>query len=291
VRILDSHCHAWRRWPYLPVVPDEATRGTADQLLYELDANGVEQALVVCAAIEKNPDNIEYVASARDRHPARLRLVADLDCTWSANYHVPGSAGRLQHLDDRYRLTGFAHYLADDNDGWLRSDEADELFAAAAERHLIVSLGATTDWQADLRALAERHPSVPILCQTLGGVRADEGVDSPGLAEVLASADVPNIHIKVAGFHYASARGWDYPWSDSIAVLAHIAEAFGPERLCFGSDFPASTRFCTFRQTLAAVQEHCAFFGPQDLALVLGGTLGRLLDEHDASRVGERPRG
>ena len=284
VRILDSHCHAWRRWPYLPRVPDEASRGTADQLLYELDANGVEQALVVCAAIDNNPDNIEYVASARDRHPTRLRVVADLDCTWSPTYHAPGSAGRLRTLDDRYRLTGFAHYLAEENDGWLRSDEADQLFAAAAERHLIVSLGATTDWQADLRALARRHPDVPILCQTLGGVRAEEGPESPGLAEVLASAGVPSIYIKVAGFHYASARGWDYPWTDAIAVLARIFEAFGAERLCFGSDFPASTRFCTFRQTLAAVREHCPFFAPDDLAMVLGGTLGSLLEAHDAGR-------
>jgi L-fuconolactonase len=284
VRILDSHCHAWRRWPYLPPVPDEASRGTADQLLYELDTNGVEQALVVCAAIEKNPDNIEYVASARDLHPTRLRLVADLDCTWSTTYHAPGSAGRLLELDDRYRLAGFAHYLAEENDGWLLSGDADELFAAAAERHLIVSLGATTNWQADLRSLARRHPGVPILCQTLGGVRAEEGLDSPGLADLLSSRDVPNIYIKVAGFHYASARGWDYPWTDAIAVLARIFEAFGPERLCFGSDFPASTRFCTFRQALAAVQGHCSFFSPQDLALVLGGTLARLLEAHDAGR-------
>jgi L-fuconolactonase len=135
-----------------------------------------------------------------------------------------------------------------------------------------------------LRALARRHPNVPILCQTLGGVRAEEGPESPGLAEVLASAGVPSIYIKVAGFHYASARGWDYPWTDAIAVLARIFEAFGAERLCFGSDFPASTRFCTFRQTLAAVREHCSFFAPDDLAMVLGGTLGSLLEAHDAGR-------
>ncbi len=60
--ILDSHCHAWRRWPYPPLVPDEDSRGTIDQLLYEMDTNGIEQALVVCAAIEDNPDNVEYVA-------------------------------------------------------------------------------------------------------------------------------------------------------------------------------------------------------------------------------------
>jgi len=282
--ILDSHCHAWQRWPYLPAVPDEDTRGSVELLLHEFDVHGVEQALVVCAAIENNADNIEYVAAARELHPGRIRLVADLDCTWSTTYHAPGSAGRLRALDDRYRLTGFAHYLAEENDGWLRTDEADALFAAAAERHLIVSLGASTAWQADLRKLAGRHPSVPVLCQSLGGVQAAEGVDSPGLAEVLASAAVPSIAIKVAGFHYASARGWDYPWTDAVAVLERIAAAYGAGRLCFGSDFPASTRFTTFRQSLEVVREHCPFFTADDLRLVLGGTLRGLLDAHDAAR-------
>jgi L-fuconolactonase len=282
--ILDSHCHAWRRWPYLPTVPDEYTRGSIELLLHEFDVHGVAQALVVCAAIDNNADNIEYVAAARDRHPERIRLVADLDCTWSATYHAPGSAGRLLALDDRYRLTGFAHYLAEENDGWLRSEEADQLFAAAAERHLIVSLGAPTTWQADLRELARRHPAVPVLCQTLGGIKAADGVDSAGLAEVLASAAVPSIYIKVAGFHYASARGWDYPWLDAVAVLERIFAAYGAGRLCFGSDFPASSRFTTFRQSLEIVREHCPFFAPDDLSLVLGGTLLSLLDAHDTAR-------
>ena len=86
--IVDSHCHAWRRWPYLPLVPDEDERGTIDQLLYEMDTNGVEEALVVCAAIAGNPDNTEYVASARERHPGR--------------FHVRGRPRlRLEHLVPR----------------------------------------------------------------------------------------------------------------------------------------------------------------------------------------------
>jgi L-fuconolactonase len=275
--ILDSHCHAWRRWPYSPLVPDEDGRGTIDQLLYEMDTNGVEQALVVCAAIENNVDNIEYVAFARERHPGRLHVVADLDCFWSSTYHVPGSAGRLRALDDQYELAGFTHYVDDHNDGWLLTDDADALFQVAAERRLIVSLAASPAWQADLRTVAARHPSVPILCHHLGGVRAGDGIDSPGLAEVVASATVSNIYIKVSGFHYSSEQGWNYPWPDAIAVLARIFDAFGPGRLCWGSDFPASTRFCTFRQSLEVVRTHCPFFTSHDLRLVFGETLQGVL--------------
>jgi L-fuconolactonase len=275
--LLDSHTHAWRRWPYAPPVPDRDSRGTVEQLLYELDLHEVEQALVVCAAIDHNPDNVEYVAAARDRNPGRLHLIADLDCHWSETYHAAGSADRLRALDDRYHLKGFTHYLEDENDGWLRTGEADEVFGLAAERGLIVSLGAAPMWQADLRELARRHPSLPVLCHALGVVKSAEGLQGGGLAEVLASAEVPNIYIKVAGLPYCAKRDWDYPWPEVITVLERIFDAYGAHRLCWGSDFPASTRYCTFRQSLEVVATHCPFLSQDDLRLVLGETLRSIL--------------
>ena len=158
IDFFDSHCHAWSRWPYSPAVPDERTRGAVELLLHEMDVNGVGSALVVCAAIEKNADNVEYVSRALRAHNKRLRMVPDLDCVWSESYHAPGSAARLQHLAERHPIVGFAHYTAEDNDGFLRSDEADELFSLAGELGLIVSLGAFPSWQADLRELASIVP-------------------------------------------------------------------------------------------------------------------------------------
>jgi len=272
--ILDSHCHAWRRWPYPPPVPDSESRGTIDQLVYEMDGNGVSQALVVCAAIDDNPDNTAYVVSCLERHPGRFHVVADLDCTWSGTYHLPGSADRLRALDDRYELAGVTHYVEERNDGWLLSEEAEGLFAAASERGLFVSLAAGPDWQAGLRQIARRHPEVPVLCHHLGDVRAG---DRAGLAEVLASVSVPNIFVKVSGFHYASAMSFDHPWPDALEALRQIFDAYGPSRLCWGSDFPASKRYCTYRQSLEAVRTHCGFLTPDDLRLVLGGTLLEIL--------------
>ena len=208
-QIVDSHCHAWQRWPYPPPVPDEDSRGAVEQLVYEMDRHGVAQAVVVSAAIGDNPDNVAYVALARERHPTRLHTVADVDCWWSSTYHTPGTADRLRALAELYPLAGFTHYVEDRNDGWLRSDEAEALFALADERRLIASIGAGPVWQADLRQLASRHPNVPVLCHILGGARAEDGIDSADLAEVLASAAVPNVYLKVSGtpLHLCAAVG------------------------------------------------------------------------------------
>ena len=35
--IIDSHTHAWPRWPYQPPVPDDESRGKIEQLLHEMD--------------------------------------------------------------------------------------------------------------------------------------------------------------------------------------------------------------------------------------------------------------
>lgn len=274
-RLLDSHCHAWRTWPYAPLVPDEASRGTVEQLLYELDTNGVAEAMVVCAGIDNNPDNVNYVSFAHQRHPDRLHVVADLDCVWHATHHRQGSADRLRALADRYDLVGFTHYVAAANDGWLASDEADALWTAARERHLLVSLSATPAWQADLRRLAQHYPDVPVLCHHLAGVTAADA--DTGLRQVIQSAACPNVYIKVSGFHYASARGWDHPWPDGVAIFRRIFEAFGPDRLCWGSDFPASDRYCTYRQSLEVVRTHCDFLTDEDRARIMGGTLRAIL--------------
>ncbi len=204
-------------------------------------------------------------------------MIADLDCFWSDTYHTGGSADRLRALTDRHPLVGITHYAAERNDGWLLSDDADALFAFAAERHLIVSLSATTEWQADLRILARRHPSVPVLCHVLGAVSGAEGIDSPGMTEVLASAEVSNICLKVAGMHYLAERGWDYPWPDMVSLLERLHAVYGPRRLLWGSDFPAGARFCTFRQTLEVVRTHCRFLDRDDLRMILGENLRTML--------------
>ena len=44
--IIDCHTHAWDRWPYEPKVPDPETRGAIEQLLFEMDRNDVDKAVL-----------------------------------------------------------------------------------------------------------------------------------------------------------------------------------------------------------------------------------------------------
>ena len=194
IPLIDSHCHAWETWPYKPPVPDPESRGRVEQLLHEMDVNGVDQAVIVCAQIERNPENNAYVAEQVARFPDRLHQLVDLDSVWSSTHHAPGAADRLRAMATRWPIKGFTHYFGRDDDGaWLMSDEGLALFQTAADLGLIASLSCYPYQHPAIRRVAERFPSVPILCHHLGHVRADEPAPYAMLKEVLASARVPNI--------------------------------------------------------------------------------------------------
>lgn len=271
--IIDSHTHAWDRWPYEPPVPDPESRGCVEQLLWEMDRHKVDRAVIVCARIEHNPENNEYVAERLRRHPTRLIQFADVDCSWTDTYHKPGAAARLAAAAEHYRLKGFTHYLKSDHD-WFASKEGLAFFETAAEKRLIASLALDPAWHPALRQLAKRFPSVPFLCHHMSGVKVG---DEAGLEEVLRSAEVPNIHLKLSGFHYVSNVAWNYPYPETHAIVRTLYERFGAGRLCWGSDYPVSRFFLTYQHTLEAFRTHCSFVPEADQKKILGENLARLL--------------
>lgn len=276
--IVDAHCHAWRYWPYQPVVPDPTSRGLVEQLLFEMDQNGVSQAAVVCARITHNPDNNDYIAECVKRYPDRLYQFADVDCSWSDTYHAPGAGQRLRDAIDRYDLRGFTHYVKADDDGsWYASEEGLAFFEVAAERRQVVSMAIRPHLQPVVRQLAERFPSVPFLCHHMAGARVSDSSENPLLDEILRSSRVPNIFVKMSGFHYVSRVAWEYPFEDCRPIVRALYDHYGPERLCWGSDYPVVRRALTYQHALEAFRSHCAFIPERERQQILGTNLIRLL--------------
>ena len=273
--IIDAHCHAWTYWPYDPPVPDPESRGTIAQLLDEMDLNGVDKAFLVCAQIEHNPENNAYGAEVAAQHPDRIIQCADLDSFWSPTYHAPGAADRLRAMAERWPLGGFTHYLRQDEDGaWLHSDEGVAVFDVAREHGLIASIAGHPPQHPALREIARQFPEVPILCHHMAMIPA---TDPDGLKEVLKSAAVENINIKVSGYNYASTVKWGFPYSDVQWIVRHLYESFGPHRLVWGSDYPVLRFTGTYRQAMEMVRSQMPFIAEADKPLIFGETLARLL--------------
>jgi len=60
-------------------------------------------------------------------------------------------------------------------------------------------------------------------------------------------------------------------------IVEALYTGFGAQRLLWGSDWPVSTRYLTYRQTLEILRSHCPFILEPELRLILGGNMERLL--------------
>lgn len=273
--IVDAHCHAWARWPYRPPVPDPG-RGSAANLLWEMDQAGVARAVVICAAIDGNVENFADVAASAGVAQGRLVPLLDLDCRWHATHHAPGAPARWRAaLDAAPALRGVTHYLDESADpAWLLSEEGIACLGLLEARGLLLSLAAGPSQAATVAAAARRVPRLPILLHHLGRPRVDQAEQ---VAAIIAAAEAPNLFLKLSGHGYAQEAGWDVPLPRVQAMVRALAAAFGPHRLVWGSDWPVSTRFMTYRQSLELVRTHGPDFSAEARALVLGGTMDRLL--------------
>ena len=225
------------------------------------------------------------MASALKQYPARLEQFADIDSMWSETYHVPGAARRLEDAAYRWPMKGFTHYVASEDDAsWFDSEDGRDFFRVANDLRLIASLAVGPQHQPMIRKVAETYPELTILCHHMSGLRSYGADAQQMLANVVESARLPNIHLKLSGFHYVSEpdRSWDFPYEDVRWLFEACYEAFG-SRMVWGSDYPVVTGAMTHRQALEAFRTHCGFVTDSDREAILGGTLEALLSRARAS--------
>jgi len=277
--VIDSHCHAWDYWPYSPEVPDPKTRGTVEQLINQMDLHGVDQATIVSAQIDHNPSNNLYVADAVKKYQGRLHQFADVDSVWSSTYHTPGAARRMEDVVKKFNPKGFTHYLSEEDDAsWLNSRDGIDFLSVASEAKLIFSVASYPVHQPALRKVAERFPSMPILCHHMSGLKAYGADAKQKLDEVLMSSEYPNIFLKLSGFAYLSDKDkkYEYPYTDTQWIFKACYEKYGV-RMVWGSDYPVVNFFMTYQQSLEAFRKHLSFIAEEHRSAILGGTLGKFL--------------
>ncbi|MHB9090554.1 MAG: amidohydrolase family protein, partial [Chloroflexota bacterium] len=223
VVIVDSHCHVNRDW-FEPV----------DTLLFEMDRNDVEGAILI--QIGSEYDNT-YQFECQRRYPGRFASVVRVDPA------RPTAGDDLARLRDQ-GANGVRFTVS------TRSPGADPLalWRKADELGLPVSCLATAPGEYASEAFAEviaQIPNLPIVVEHLGAFNLpdDEKNPYPVRRKVFALAKYPNVYLKIHGLGEFTPRTVPFaeprPFGPQIPPLQQMAyEAFGADRIMWGSDFP-----------------------------------------------------
>lgn len=249
--VVDAHTHVFaavsERYPrdVHELFPAELA-ATADELLAEMDAAGVERAVLVPLS-----HHDEYVRDCIDRFPGRFAAIGvqapgpvDVDA-----YRRRREEGGLQGL--RVFALGAGGEI-----------DAFPLLAELAARGDKLWFYGGSEQMSLLELALERLPELTVVLNHLGywptGFRADqhgrirfEGAYSgEGLEAVMRLARFPRVFVLLAGMYAFATEPW--PYADLRPVAAALLGAFGPERLLLGTDFPWIRAEPGYVETLAA---------------------------------------
>ena len=260
MKIVDAQVHIWSSG-----TPSGHHRQvpayTAEELLREMDAAGVEAA-VIHPPISWDPHANTQAIAAAWRYPDRFAVLGQVPLetpaasrealrTWRG---LPGMLGL------RYPL------VRPEQQNWHADGTMDWLWPAAEAEGLPVATMAGRFLPA-FRAIAERHPHLRLIIDHLGLVRS--GQDDAALAnldELLSLARLPNVAIKATGAPGYSTHA--YPFRNLHDGLHCIFDAYGPKRFFWGTDI---TRMpCSYRQCVTMFTEELPWLRGDDLAWVMG---------------------
>jgi predicted TIM-barrel fold metal-dependent hydrolase len=170
--------------------------------------------------------------------------------------------------------------IAPDGEFTALSDVTD-IWRKAGELGLVVSsLGDDKRFSsASFKKIIDDCPDTQIVVEHLAGV----GIAEPPYTDyesALECATRPNTTVKVPGLGEITRRPPvllpDFRFENIPPLFEMAHEAFGVDRMMWGSDFPPSAGREGYGNTLEGVRSHPAFANGDDIDWVLGKTAARV---------------
>ncbi|WP_329270221.1 amidohydrolase family protein [Streptomyces pseudovenezuelae] len=272
--VVDAHHHVWdlsvrdQDW----IASDSPLRRnfTLADLAPEAAAAGVDRTVLV-QTVTVPEETPEFLALAAG-HELVAGVVGWTDLT---RPDIADELARLRSLPGGTRLKGIRHQVQGEPDpGWLLRPDVRRGLAAVAEAGLVYDLVVLPHQLSACVKAAESLPQLTFVLDHLGKPPIASGGPEPWATDVRALAALSNTVCKLSGMvTEADLATWTIddlrPYADTVL------DAFGPDRLMFGSDWPVCTLGATYGETMSVTKELAAGLGTSERADVLGGTATR----------------
>jgi L-fuconolactonase len=274
--IVDAHHHVWdlsvrdQDWITGPELAPLHRDFTLADLEPEARAAGVT-ATVLVQTITVPEETPEFLALA-----ARSDLVAGV-VGWT-DLTAPDVADALARLcaglGGEY-LVGVRHQVQGEPDPrWLVRPDVLRGLTAVAEAGLVYDLVVKPHQLAAAAEAAGRLPGLTFVLDHLGKPPIASGELAPWAEQIRRLASLPNTVCKLSGM--VTEADWASWTPEDLKPYADtVLDAFGPERLMFGSDWPVCRLAATYDEVVAVARELTARLGSAEHHEVFAGTAVR----------------
>jgi predicted TIM-barrel fold metal-dependent hydrolase len=233
----------------------------AGDLLREMAGAGVARAILVPPGFQG--DQNDYALGCAQEHPGVFRVMGRIDLrlrreeAWiRRDVTRPGMLG--------YRLTFLTPALRES----LASGGLEWFWTIADSLGIPITLIAP-GLLGPIEAVARRHPTLRISLDHLNltSTAANDDLDAL-IARTCELATLPNVAVKASAI--PSFANDPYPFVSAHGHIRRVVEAFGPERVFWGTDFSRLPPACSYRQAVTLFTTELDFLSATDVEWIMG---------------------
>jgi L-fuconolactonase len=269
---IDAHQHFWRYSPqahgwigdHMAVLKRDFLPADLEPLLR---ARGYDGCVAVQA--EHTVDETTWLLDLADQFPFIRGVVGWVDL------RAPDAGSVLAGLARRPKLKGIRHVVqAEPDPRFMLGAEFQRGIAALAAHGLTYDLLVFPKQLPAAIELAMRFPQQPFVLDHIAKPDMKAGLREPWTAQVRQLAASPNVSCKLSGL--VTEADWAHWKPEDIApYLDVVTDAFGPERLMIGSDWPVCTLAGDYGRVMALIEGYLARLPSAAAEAVLGSNASR----------------
>jgi len=270
---IDAHVHVWKpadaTYPYDPTYngpPASPASFTPEHLLSIARPVGVKRIVLVQMSFY-GTDN-SYMLEAMKRHPGVFSGIAVVDHDAPS---LPGEISRLASLGVR----GFRITRDDREAGWLETANMRKMWRLAGEKKMAMCALVGPDALAAVHRMCEEFPATTVVIDHMARVGMDGVVRDRDVSALCNLSRHPRVYVKVSAFYALGKKR--APYHDLVPLIQALYNAFGAQRLMWGSDSPFQVEPpFTYAESLDLVSNGLPFLTTDDKEWILRKTAQKI---------------
>ncbi len=271
-RLIDAHHHFWLYTPeQYGWISDDMDALRRDFLMSDLcpllrDAR-VDGTVAVQA--RQSVDETRWLLSLAGEGSPIRGVVGWLPL---AAREFPALLDEFQH---ETALKGLRHVVQSEPDGFLDASAFNDGIRRLRGTGLVYDLLIVWQQMPEAVRFADRHPDQVFVLDHLAKPPIRSGEMEPWASGISELARRENICCKVSGM-VTEADPSQWTVADLKPYVDVVLDAFGPQRLMAGSDWPVLTVGCDYAKWWQTVEDWVAPLSETERAAILGGTATRV---------------
>ena len=284
--IIDAHQHVWdlEQAEYAWLGPEAGVlyrNFGMDDIAAEFAAAGVTGTVLVQSA--DNDDDTEHMFAVAADASVVLGIVGYVPL------HEPERAAeRLAELVQRPLFCGVRNLIHDRPDPhWLLRPDVDEALGLLERAGVPFDVvGVMPEHLEAVLVISERHPDLDIVIDHLNKPPIGLADHEPWASLMTQVAANPRVRGKVSGLYSATGDPADWTVDAIRPILDHVLEAFGPDRLMYGGDWPVSLIAGGYARVWSGIDELLGGLDAADRDLILAGTARSFYSLPESETIG-----